>query len=240
VLLVSPGGRELWPTDDGCGSGSGFRRLALNPTTKPQDTSVFSVASVVQLRRRNSGRSRVSAFMMAEPATRSGVRLWLAACLPLLLATAVGAAMCTARKAPSPALVSPDVARVMPVREPEPDALRQQGVRACETGAWAQCLDLLEQARRLDPDGDAVETVQSWRERARLHASEPESVPIPTATALLRKAPDPMTGERSKRIGPAPKPGCACAALDPACACLPLNPSCPVARTSEDVPCRFF
>lgn len=54
------------------------------------------------------------------------------------------------------------------VGAPRPDAatLRREGLDACRNGSWQPCLDKLDEAREIDPDGDRTPEVQAARRSA--------------------------------------------------------------------------
>ena len=45
-------------------------------------------------------------------------------------------------------------------------ALRHDALAACDAGEWRECLDDLDEARDLDPDGDEAPAIREARERA--------------------------------------------------------------------------
>jgi hypothetical protein len=66
-----------------------------------------------------------------------------------------------------------------PVAQPRPESsqqraadFRDEAVVACDRHAWSQCLELLNEARALDPEGDRAERVQDLR-RAAQHGLVP-------------------------------------------------------------------
>lgn len=84
---------------------------------------------------------------------------------------------------------APDVA---PTISPEPPsslerarALRAEAFEECERSAWRPCLDGLDKARSLDPEGDAAPAVGAARARAEeglREAPNQRNAPVPDAT----------------------------------------------------------
>jgi len=78
-------------------------------------------------------------------------------------------------------------------------ALRAEALRACDRAAWRACLDGLDEARGLDPEGDRAPEVGAARAAAEagLRSAEPpkddapapKAAPIPTAKSAPKKDP---------------------------------------------------
>jgi RNA polymerase sigma factor (sigma-70 family) len=75
--------------------------------------------------------------------------------------------------------------------------LREEALRACSQGHWEECLDGLDHARALDPDGDATPDVREARRQiADVMDAGPTSLPVTT--------PDAGPPRRVRRRGPPP------------------------------------
>jgi DNA-directed RNA polymerase specialized sigma24 family protein len=134
---------------------------------------------------------------------------WALEVAALLVVTliAVGIAL-VAPKRPTPAPEAEHVPAPPPSSIPVPaEDLRQRALQDCEKGRWQECVEALDEARRLDPAGDALPAVQAARGRARDALTPPplappapsshrsRSVPpsVPTATAPVRPSSRPGT-----------------------------------------------
>jgi hypothetical protein len=53
-----------------------------------------------------------------------------------------------------------------PVATPNPEAVRRDAFAACDAKRWADCLRMLDEARRYDSDGDRDPRVREYRQRA--------------------------------------------------------------------------
>jgi DNA-directed RNA polymerase specialized sigma24 family protein len=73
-----------------------------------------------------------------------------------------------------------------PTPEEQAAALRANAEHACGAAQWQECLDKLDEARGLDPDGDNAPKVQALRAQA--HAG---IVPAPSSTPARSHAPAP-------------------------------------------------
>jgi DNA-directed RNA polymerase specialized sigma24 family protein len=98
----------------------------------------------------------------------------------------------------------PPVARdlPMPTISPEPSepvqkarALRADALRACDRSEWRTCLDGLDQARGLDPEGDVAPVVGAARASAQagLRAAPPPDSAAPSSNGSVAAAPKPPT-----------------------------------------------
>jgi DNA-directed RNA polymerase specialized sigma24 family protein len=102
------------------------------------------------------------------------------------------------RPTTNPENIRPD--EVASTKPPEPTpierarALRAEAEQACQRSEWQPCLDRLDEARRLDPAGDASSDVTGLRERAQ-RALAPEPAPTASDSAPLD----------SKDLPPTPK-----------------------------------
>jgi DNA-directed RNA polymerase specialized sigma24 family protein len=106
---------------------------------------------------------------------------------------------------PVPQAITPEPDRVEPDRmgpeEPRSDPvpgpleraadLRRAAFEACESQRWQPCLDRLDEARRLDPAGDAADDVRRARETAERGLAPPDekSSPPPTSPESERASP---------------------------------------------------
>jgi RNA polymerase sigma factor (sigma-70 family) len=75
-------------------------------------------------------------------------------------------------------------------------ALRRAALEACGARAWQRCLDGLDAARRLDPDGDRAAPIQ----QARREAAATLEAPAPSSSAA------PLPAPSSSATPPAPRP----------------------------------
>lgn len=96
-------------------------------------------------------------------------------------------------------------------------ALRADAESACATGDWGRCEAWLDEARRIDPDGEATPLVVRLRQLLRSVSPPPAptaSEPIPTDVPI-RHAP------KRPAVTPASEEPCVCPDYDPMCGCLP-------------------
>jgi RNA polymerase sigma factor (sigma-70 family) len=112
--------------------------------------------------------------------------------------------------------VTHDLPEPLPTIAPEPIApvdrarsLRADALRACERRAWRACLDGLDQARALDPQGDADPAVSAARagaeEALRDQAPDVKSSPAPPDVKAA-PAPTGVTPSLKSKPKAAPKP----------------------------------
>src|SRR5262249_38839182 len=104
----------------------------------------------------------------------------------------------TLRKPPEEAH---DVPQIPPSITPEPPApllraraLRAEALRACERAAWRACLDGLDEARGLDPDGDrdpAVGAARAAAEEGLRKEAPKDETPAPSDVSKAPPAPAP-------------------------------------------------
>jgi DNA-directed RNA polymerase specialized sigma24 family protein len=83
--------------------------------------------------------------------------------------------------------------------------LRADALRACDDGAWRACLDGLDEARGLDPDGDLAPAIGAARARAEsaLAAEPSATAPAPTASPSgLPPAPKPTSSFKDEKEKP--------------------------------------
>jgi hypothetical protein len=96
---------------------------------------------------------------------RRPVLLWLAAATTVTVAG--GALYAAMSRAPAPTPPpSPPTPTQVPSAVPDAVALRRQAAAACDAQQWDDCLADLDQARTLDPDGDAKPAMRALRARA--------------------------------------------------------------------------
>ena len=128
-----------------------------------------------------SSTSRETAPRAAEPPRRKRPRaavVWLAAAAAF--AVAGGALYVTLHPSPErvahpPPKAPSSPAPVVPSGDPLAVAaeLRRKAAAACDVKQWSVCLAELDEARAVDPDGDAAPTVKSLREKAMAGSLEP-------------------------------------------------------------------
>lgn len=114
-----------------------------------------------------------------------------------------------------------------PLREPPNERaaeLRRAALEACGAGAWRRCLDGLNAARRLDPDGDRAPAVQ----QARRAAASALRSPAPSPSASSRAAP-PSSAPAPARTAPPARPS----APAPTTVPRPRSPHSMLPRSSE-------
>jgi DNA-directed RNA polymerase specialized sigma24 family protein len=87
--------------------------------------------------------------------------------------------------------------------DPKAEELRKDGLDLCAKSQWKECVEKLDDARRLDPAGDTRPEVKKAREdAAKAKEISPEPVPSPT-TNNLTPPPDSKTDSKT---APAPTP----------------------------------
>jgi len=93
------------------------------------------------------------------------------------------------------------------VVDPRAEPMRRLALEKCASGAFQPCVDGLDEARRLDPAGDARPDVQQAREAA-ANALKLQPAPSPSATPSLAPAPTttPPTPAPSSDLSPTPTP----------------------------------
>jgi DNA-directed RNA polymerase specialized sigma24 family protein len=89
------------------------------------------------------------------------------------------------------------------VVDPRAEPTRRLALEKCATGEWKPCVDGLDEARRLDPSGDARPDVQQARQAAgkALNAPSPTPSALPTIPTSAPPSPGP-----SSNLTPAPSP----------------------------------
>jgi RNA polymerase sigma factor (sigma-70 family) len=97
------------------------------------------------------------------------------------------------KEGPEPIAHDPNNVPIDPRAEP----MRQQALERCAASDWAKCLDGLDQAKRMDPAGDARPEVQ----RARQDAEKALTPPAPTSATPITPPPTPT----SSATPPSPK-----------------------------------
>ncbi len=89
--------------------------------------------------------------------------------------------------------------------------LRAEALKQCDEGAFDRCLKGLDEAKELDPIGDAVQEVQWARKKANL-VKEPVPTPVPTTSQILQNDLGPKSApeiDKKSDVGPrntTPKP----------------------------------
>ncbi len=89
------------------------------------------------------------------------------------------------------------------VTDPRAEPMRRLALEKCATGEWKPCVDGLDEARRLDPAGDARPDVQQARQAAGKALSPPlppDLAPVPSAVPTTAP-PNP-----SSNLSPTPSP----------------------------------
>jgi len=95
---------------------------------------------------------------------RRPVLLWLAA---VAAVTVAGGALYAALSQPPPRTPAPrPTPDPVPSAVPNPVLLRRQAADACDAQQWGECLADLDEARAVDPDGDAKPAMKALRARA--------------------------------------------------------------------------
>jgi DNA-directed RNA polymerase specialized sigma24 family protein len=125
----------------------------------------------------------------------------VATALAAIVITAGGISWWRARL-PSPAPVAPTYPEPSPMDRAR--ALRDDALEHCHEQRWRDCLDALDQARGLDPEGDRTDAIREARaaaERAQV-APPPSAVPEPAPSA--RPAPPPPTATSPTAHPPKP------------------------------------
>jgi hypothetical protein len=105
-----------------------------------------------------------------------------------LLALVITAAALLLRKHPAPLPEAVDMPASPPTSPPHRrpvDELRERALERCERQAWQECLAGLDEAKELDPAGDASEVVERARKRA-ADGLEPAPAPAPTPHDTVR------------------------------------------------------
>ena len=108
------------------------------------------------------------------------------------------------------------------VTDPRAEPMRRLALEKCATGEWKPCVDGLDEARRLDPAGDARPDVQQARQAAGKALSPsplpPDLAPVPSAlpttappnpSSNLSPTPSPIDSAFTKTMrkeDPSPKP----------------------------------
>jgi hypothetical protein len=89
----------------------------------------------------------------------------------MVAAAALAAVVLLSLRRPEPKLTSRGNPYATQQHEPTPrdraEALRQKAYAACDRRAWAECRDLLDEAKGLDPEGDGDPRVKSRRDSIR-------------------------------------------------------------------------
>ena len=132
----------------------------------------------------------------------------------LVLVVVVGWVL--ARKRPD----APQIAHDPPHVVPRAEILRGEAERECARGAFRECLDKLDEAKRLDPAGDDTPSIRESR-RAAERALEPPAPPPVAPTSV-------PTNAKPRSIGPTPTSSVA-----------PTKPRTPTKPTSE-LPADFW
>ena len=118
-----------------------------------------------------------------RPARRAGRIVWLLAAALALVAgivvTKAPAIVAYLRGTPSP--IGPDV----PPKPPRPEVqmaerLRDEAIERCTAGQWAECGAKLDEAKRIDPGGEAQPRVVKARGQIEEGVKEPPVRPNPT------------------------------------------------------------
>jgi DNA-directed RNA polymerase specialized sigma24 family protein len=86
------------------------------------------------------------------------------------------------------------------VLDPRAEPMRRLALERCAKSEWSSCLEGLDEARRLDPAGDARPDVQNARQAARAHEAPPR--PNDTASPLPTVAPP--SPAPSSSVAPSP------------------------------------
>jgi len=139
-----------------------------------------------QAAREEAARARVRELRAQQPRRRPVV-VWLAAAT---VATAVGGGLLYARlwhahpDVPPPPPAPSTAPSAPPPPSPSPliaaADLRRQAFDACTARRWSECLSRFDQARELDPAGDADPQVQAARGEAVRHLDDKPPTPQPT------------------------------------------------------------
>ena len=100
---------------------------------------------------------------------------------------------------PSPEFIAPEIARGKETR--------RRAFEACDRQEWQPCLESLDEAKRLDPAGDATPDVQSLREKAKdVLQPAPDAAVRPFETKDISKAAPASTAPKYDNSG-GPKVG---------------------------------
>jgi DNA-directed RNA polymerase specialized sigma24 family protein len=92
------------------------------------------------------------------------------------------------------------------VVDPRAEPMRRLALEKCASDDWKPCLEGLDQARRLDPAGDARPDVQSARRAAAKALSTPPLVPDDVAPPPVPSTPPPSPESTAPLQKTAPKP----------------------------------
>jgi DNA-directed RNA polymerase specialized sigma24 family protein/outer membrane biosynthesis protein TonB len=104
------------------------------------------------------------------------------------------------REKEKPEIIAHDP-NVVPL-DPRAEELRKDGVELCAKSQWSDCVEKLDDAKRLDPAGDTRPEVRKAREdAAKAKEISPEPAPSPTTTNLT---PPPESTTPTKAPAPAP------------------------------------
>jgi RNA polymerase sigma factor (sigma-70 family) len=112
------------------------------------------------------------------------------------LGVIVSAIVIYVMRKPTPEIITHDVV------DPRAEPIRRLALEKCAAGAFQPCIDGLDEARRLDPAGDARPDVQQARDAAS-NALKQQPAPSPSATPVPTTAPPPSP---SSDLSPAPSP----------------------------------
>ena len=102
-----------------------------------------------------------------------------------------------AKKGTQPDIITHDVV------DPRAEPMRRLALEKCASGEWKPCVDGLDEARRLDPAGDARPDVQQARDAA-ANALKLQPAPSPSATPAPTTAPP--SPSPSSDLSPSPSP----------------------------------
>ncbi|MFO0660648.1 MAG: sigma-70 family RNA polymerase sigma factor [Polyangiaceae bacterium] len=125
---------------------------------------------------------------------------------------ALGFALWSWRRINAPDRIVRDVPSALPSHDGDPDPLqrarelRQVALEQCEKQEWQRCLDGLDDAAKLDPEGDRAEEIKRARQAARDHLSPPIDSASPSPSSLLptQAPPSDTVAPPSDGVVPAP------------------------------------
>ena len=115
------------------------------------------------------------------------------------LGVIVSAIVIYVMRKPQPDIITHEVV------DPRAEPMRRLALEKCASGDWKPCVDGLDEARRLDPAGDARPDVQQARDAA-ANALKREPAPSPSATPSALPTTTPPTPAPSSDLSPSPSP----------------------------------
>jgi hypothetical protein len=145
---------DAWDEDDAIDAEM-ERVLAMTPEGRESELRAAGVDLKAERVKALEGRGKA---IRAVP-RRSVLRLLMP--LAAVLAGLLGVLVVVGRMSPSR-----DVVDTAPRPPPRANELRKEAFAACDAQRWEECLQKLDEARKMDPDGEREARVQEYRHRA--------------------------------------------------------------------------